>query len=173
MGSTRAGRLCPQITEWMLNVARAMTDLSFELIDLRDWPLPTDDEPEIPQRGIYAQAHTCEWSRKVAAASGFIIVTPQYNWGYPAPLKNALDHLYNEWKGKPVTIMTYGGHGGGKCAVQIKQVLEAIGMKVTPAMPAFTLSRDVIMGAEFDVERDFVAYAEITRQSIVELNSMI
>ena len=72
----------------------------------------------------YANAHTLAWSRKVAEAQGYVFVAPQYNWGYPAGLKNALDHVYREWQGKPLVIVTYGGHGGGKCAAQLHQVAE-------------------------------------------------
>jgi NAD(P)H-dependent FMN reductase len=58
-----------------------------------------------------------------------VFVTPQYNWGYPAPLKNAIDHLYKEWHGKPAMIVSYGHHGGGKCASQLNQVLKGVHMK--------------------------------------------
>ncbi len=96
MGSVRAGRRAPAIAEWA--AARCPASLACETIDLKDWHLPMDDEPEIPATAKYANVHTRAWSEKVAAADGIVIVTPQYNWGYPAPLKNALDHHYDEWK---------------------------------------------------------------------------
>jgi NAD(P)H-dependent FMN reductase len=68
--------------------------LAYEIVDLQGWHLPFGDEPGIPAQGVYGHDHTRAWSAKVAAADGFIFVTPQYNWGYPAPLKNARDHLY-------------------------------------------------------------------------------
>lgn len=70
-----------------------------------------------------------QWSTFIASCASIIILTPQYNWGYPGELKNALDHLYWEWRDKPVVVITYGGHGGGKCAEQLKQVLEG-GLKM-------------------------------------------
>lgn len=144
IGSTRAQRLCPRIAEWVAEVGREATDAAIELVDLKDWPLPMDDEPGIPALGDYVGEHTLAWSRKIAAAQGFVFVTPQYNWGYPAPLKNALDHLYDEWAGKPAMIVSYGGHGGGKCARQLRQVLKGLHMRPVPARPGFTLSRERI-----------------------------
>ena len=125
LGSVRAGRLCPKVSAWVIGIGRASTGLNYELVDLANWPLPLDDEPGIPALGEYAQEHTRAWGRKIATAAAFVFVTPQYNWGYPAALKNAIDHLYQEWGGKPVTIVSYGGHGGGKCAAQLRQVTTA------------------------------------------------
>ncbi len=105
-GSVRPRRICIQVANWVAAAGREATDLTFEVVDLKDWPLPMDDEPEIPAAGGYALDHTRAWSRKIAEAPGFVFVTPQYNWGYPAPLKNALDHLYQEWAGKPAMIVT-------------------------------------------------------------------
>lgn len=109
-----------------------------------------DDEPGIPAMGEYRQAHTRARSRKIAGADGFVFVSPQYNWGYPAPLKNALDHVYREWRGKPAVIVTYGGHGGGKCSAQLLQVIE---------------------GGPIAPEIDFAASADAIRQALAELNA--
>jgi NAD(P)H-dependent FMN reductase len=124
LGSTRKGRICAKVADWVAEIGRETTVAGFELVDLRDWPLPMDDEPAIPATGVYANDHTRAWSRRVSEGDAVVFVTPQYNWGYPAPLKNALDHLYAEWRGKPALIVTYGGHGGGRCAAQLRQVTE-------------------------------------------------
>jgi NAD(P)H-dependent FMN reductase len=93
-----------------------------------------------------------------------------YNWGYPAPLKNAIDHLYNEWRGKPAAIVSYGGHGGGKCAEQLRQVAGALKMRMVPTAPALVLSDDVIRhGAPVDPERNFKGHAESIAQAFKEL----
>jgi len=143
ISSVRKRRICPQIAAWVAEIgAAAAVPTSFELVDLRDWPLPMDDEPDIPAgRPPYETALTQAWSRKVAAAQAIVFVTPQYNWGYPAPLKNALDHLFHEWADKPAMIVTYGGHGGGRCAAQLRQVVEALHMAPVATMPALTLPR--------------------------------
>ena|ERR1700761_781197 len=83
MGSIRAGRRCPEIASWVLDVATDASELTYELVDLADWPLPMDDEPGIPALGLYQHSHTQAWSRKIADADGVIFVTPQYNWGGP------------------------------------------------------------------------------------------
>jgi NAD(P)H-dependent FMN reductase len=119
-GSVRAQRLSPQIASWVSEIGRLRSTLAIEIVDLVEWPLPMDDEPGIPALGTYNSERTQAWSRKIASADGFVFVTPQYNWGYPAALKSALDHLYREWRGKPAVIVTYGGHGGGKCAAQLR-----------------------------------------------------
>ncbi|MGB3551289.1 MAG: NAD(P)H-dependent oxidoreductase [Candidatus Binatus sp.] len=169
MGSIRAGRLCPKIASWVVEVAQASTNLNYELVDLADWPLPMNDEPGLPALGVYAQEHTRAWSRKIASADAIMFVTPQYNWGYPAPLKNAIDHLDNEWKGKPAAIVSYGGHGGDMSAAQLRQVAQGLKMRLVSTMPAITLTREMILGGPFDPQKDFQAYAESIRQALVEL----
>lgn len=98
-GSTRPVRIGRQVAEWVLGVMAAENSFEWELVDLLEWPLP-NDEPSIPASGQYVQEHTKAWSKKIGEAAGYVFVTPQYNWGYPASLKNALDHLYGEWVGK-------------------------------------------------------------------------
>jgi NAD(P)H-dependent FMN reductase len=172
MGSVRAGRRCPLIASWVVAIAKASSKLKYELVDLADWPLPMGDEPDIPARGNYTRRHTRAWSRKIAAAGAFVFVTPQYNWGYPAALKNAIDHLHKEWSGKPVVIVTYGGHGGGKCAAQLRQVTEGLDMRPVPTMPAIRLARETIEGGPLNPARDFKAEeAELIRQAIRELSA--
>jgi NAD(P)H-dependent FMN reductase len=171
MGSARAGRLCPKITEWIAQAGRVNTSFTYESIDLADWPLPMDDEPEIPAKGIsYAQAHTRAWSEKIKSADAVIFVTPQYNWGYPAVLKNAIDHLYHEWRNKPAAIISYGGHGGGKCAEQLRQVMGSVKMRVVPTAPGIVLSDAVIReGAPVEPERDFEQHLESIHKALSEL----
>lgn len=100
---------------------------TWDLVDVAALGLPLLDEPGIPSRitdaSGYAHEHTRRWSRRVAALDAFVFVSPQYNWGIPAGLKNALDYLYNEWVGKPAAVVTYGGHGGDKCEAQLRVVL--------------------------------------------------
>jgi NAD(P)H-dependent FMN reductase len=170
MGSTRAGRICPQITAWVGKLGVAVTGLDFEVIDLQDWPLPTDDEAAIPARGLYSQAHTRAWSEKIKAADAVIFVTPQFNWGYPAALKNAIDHLYQEWRDKPAVIVTYGGHGGTKCAEQLRQVAAAVKLRLVPTSPAIILPDAVIReGAACDPDRDFAAHVPSIKDALTEL----
>jgi NAD(P)H-dependent FMN reductase len=173
MGSTRAGRLCPKIAAWVISVAQESTDLNYELIDLVDWHLPMTDEPDIPAVGGYTQAHTRAWSKKVAGADAIMFVTPQYNWGYPAALKNAIDHLYKEWTGKPVAIVSYGSHGGNKCAAQLRQVTEGLKMRPVTTMPGITLTDDMITSGRIDPEKDFRGHAAAICQAAAELAALL
>jgi len=169
MGSIRAGRHCPKLAAWVIDIGRASTGPNYGLVDLADWPLPMDDEPGIPAQGGYAQEHARAWSRKIAGADAFVFVTPQYNWGYPAVLKNAMDHLYAEWGGKPVAIVSYGGHGGGKAAAQLRQVTEGLKMRPVATMPGVTLTHEMIKGGPVEPEKDFQPHAEAVRQALTEL----
>lgn len=175
MGSTRASRICPRITEWVAGIGQAHSGFVYEAVDLAEWPLPMDDEPEIPAKGIpYAQTHTRAWSDKIKAAAAVIFVTPQYNWGYPAVLKNAIDHLYHEWRDKPAAIISYGGHGGGKCAEQLRQVAGAVKMRVVPTAPGIVLSDAIIReGASFEPEHDFKQHKQSIQQALTELVDQI
>jgi NAD(P)H-dependent FMN reductase len=115
-----------------VDVAQESSPLHYELIDLSEMNLPFLDEPIMAARGIYQHEHTRAWSQLVNSFDGFILVFPQYNWGYPAPLKNALDFLYREWRDKPVTFVTYGTRGGSRAAAQIQGVLQGLHMRELP-----------------------------------------
>jgi NAD(P)H-dependent FMN reductase len=129
IGSTRPTRICPGIATWVLRAAQEESPLRYELIDLAEVNLPFLDEPLKAALGQYEHEHTRAWSRLVSSYDGFLFVFPQYNWGYPAPLKNALDFLYQEWGGKPVSCVTYGTRGGGKGAQQLSGVLDGLHMR--------------------------------------------
>jgi NAD(P)H-dependent FMN reductase len=129
LGSTRQGRSGEKVARWFMAHARARSDLDVELVDLRDWPLPFFDQQVPPMMGGYSDAAQQRWAAQVARADGYVLVTPEYNHGYPAVLKNALDHLFSEWNGKPVAFVGYGGPGGGLRAVeQLRQVVVELEM---------------------------------------------
>jgi len=133
IGSTRPGRVGPAVAAWVQDEARGQGSFDVELIDLADVALPLLDEPNPPRMGQYIHDHTKAWSAVVARANAFVFVNPEYNHGYNAALKNAIDFLYHEWVGKPVAFVSYGGTAGGTRAVQaLKQVTLAVKM-----MPLF------------------------------------
>jgi NAD(P)H-dependent FMN reductase len=171
VASTRPRRVGLKIAQWVADVGRGAVSGAFEIVDLKDWPLPMDDEPGIPAANDYQFEHTRAWGRKIAAAQGFVLVTPQYNWGYPAALKNALDHLYAEWAEKPVMLVTYGGHGGERCAEQLEQVCQGLHMQPIATKPALRLSRAAIEAdaGEIDPATAFSANLGDLRQAFGEL----
>ncbi|KAF4046724.1 NADPH-dependent FMN reductase [Phytophthora infestans] len=115
VGSIRSTNNGDGLASWLMVrfncVADSVTKLVLASNLMEDIPLPTGT--------VIDPA----WSRVVTATPAFVILTPQYNWGYPGQLKNLLDHLYKEWKNKPVVLVTYGGHGGSKCVEQLQVVL--------------------------------------------------
>jgi NAD(P)H-dependent FMN reductase len=122
LGSTRPNRNGEQVAKWVLDIATRREDAEFELIDLRDYPLPHLDEPLPPSMGQYQQDHTKQWATTIASFDGFVIVTPEYNHGTSGVLKNAIDYLYAEWNNKAVGFVSYGGVGGARAAEHLRLV---------------------------------------------------
>jgi NAD(P)H-dependent FMN reductase len=107
---------------------------NISVIDVASFSLPVFNESKIPSQvtdpADYDHEHTRRWSAEIAGYDAFIFVTPQYNWGIPGGLKNAIDYLDNEWKGKPVMVVSYGGHGGGKAGRHLREVCQGLRMRV-------------------------------------------
>src|SRR6202049_4596456 len=106
LGSTRPNRNGEQVAQWVLEIASQREDAQFELVDLRDYPLPHLDEPLPPSIGQYANDHTKDWAQKIASFDGFVIVTPEYNHSTSGVLKHAIDFLYDEWNNKAVRFVS-------------------------------------------------------------------
>lgn len=124
IASTREGRVGRSVAEHVLSQVTPSSHVSYELIDLKAENLPFNDEPKPAVMQQYEHAHTQRWSQKISAYAGFVIVTPEYNHGYPAPLKNALDMLYVEWNHKPVALVGYGYSASGTRSIeQLRQVM--------------------------------------------------
>jgi NAD(P)H-dependent FMN reductase len=122
LGSTRPNRNGEQVAKWVYDIASRRTDAEFELVDLRDYPLPHLDEPLPPSMGQYQNDHTKAWADKIASFDGFVIVTPEYNHSTSGVLKNAIDYLYAEWNNKAVGFVSYGGVGGARAAEHLRLV---------------------------------------------------
>ena len=174
IASTRPQRIGRQIAEWVQGTIPPSAGFAAELVDLVEWHLPLSDEPGVPASGNYVQEHTKAWSRKIASADGFVFVTPQYNWGYPASLKNALDHLFKEWNAKPAAIVSYGHHGGGKAAAQLRQVLDGLRMRPAATMPAIVVTKEMLAADARlrDPSADFAPFAEDVRRAAAELAAL-
>jgi NAD(P)H-dependent FMN reductase len=119
IGSTRNGRFGPTVAEWFTERARRRGDLDIDLIDLAQARLPStlrDHDELVPSR-------VRRLGKRLAAADAFVIVTPEYNQSFPAPLKTAIDWFYEEWHAKPVAFVAYGRESGGLHAVaQLRQI---------------------------------------------------
>ena len=122
LGSTRPNRNGEQVARWVYEIAARRDDAEFELVDLRDYPLPHLDEPLPPSMGQYQNEHTKQWADKIASFDGFVFVTPEYNHSTSGVLKNAIDYLYAEWNNKAVGFVSYGGVGGARAAEHLRLV---------------------------------------------------
>ncbi|MDX3638121.1 NAD(P)H-dependent oxidoreductase [Streptomyces sp. MB09-02B] len=129
VASTRPGRVGRSVADWFTTRAAEYDRFESHTVDLRELALPFFDEPHPPALRRYTQGHTREWSRIVEASDAFVFVTPEYNGGFPAPLKNAWDYLVVEWQHKPAAFVSYGGVSAGTRAVQMgKQVVANLRM---------------------------------------------
>ena len=138
IGSTRPGRGGLPVAQWFVERARAHGAFELDVVDLLELGLPFLDEPNHPRLRQYTQQHTKDWSARVDAADAFVIVTPEYNHGMSAPVKNALDFLHEEWRYKPVGFVAYGGVSAGtRAANMLKEVVTAL--RMAPVTEAVTL----------------------------------
>lgn len=133
LATTRSERKGPKVAEWFMEKLKGQQEFEAELLDLKAVNLPFLDEPEHPRLHHYKHEHTKKWSNIIDSADAFVFVTCEYNYGFPAPLKNALDFLYMEWNYKPAGFVSYGGIGGGIRSVQmLKEVVTAQRMMPLP-----------------------------------------
>ncbi|AWS45520.1 NADPH-dependent FMN reductase [Streptosporangium sp. 'caverna'] len=138
IASTRPGRIGLPVARWFTDWAVKHGGFEVNVVDLAELNLPLMDEPNHPRLRRYEHQHTKDWSATADAADAFVIVMPEYNHGYTAPLKNALDYLNNEWAYKPVGLVSYGGVSGGLRAVQgIKPILTSL--KMMPMLEALPI----------------------------------
>jgi NAD(P)H-dependent FMN reductase len=137
IGSTRAGRFGPTVADWFVGRARRRPELDIDVVDLVDARLPETlthtDEP-VPEP-------VARLAPRLAAADAFVVVTPEYNRGVPAPLKSAIDWYYEPWHAKPVTVVAYGRESGGLHATeQLRQIfteLHAVTIRDTVTLPCY------------------------------------
>src|SRR5260221_12505102 len=112
VGSTRPGRKAGGVAKWVNDIQKSRKDAEFEIVDIEDYKLPLLDEPVPPTMHQYSKTHTNTWSEKIASLDAYIFVTPEYNHGTSAALKNAIDFLFHEWNNKAAGFCGYGGRGG-------------------------------------------------------------
>ena len=135
VASTRPGRVGIHVGSWIREHAEAHGSFDVRFVDLADLGLPFMDEPRHPKLRQYEHQHTKDWSALVDGVDAFVLVTPEYNHGYNAVLKNALDFLHQESADKPVGLVSYGGVAAGTRAVQqLKPVLASL--RMVPAVEA-------------------------------------
>jgi Predicted flavoprotein len=121
--STRPGRVGISIGRWFEGFAKAHGGFEVTLEDLADYDLPVFDEPHHPRLRKYEHDHTKAWSASVERADAYVFVTPEYNYGPPPSLVNAMNYLVHEWRDKVAGFVSYGGVSGGMRAVQAEKLM--------------------------------------------------
>jgi NAD(P)H-dependent FMN reductase len=142
IGSTRPGRKAEAIASWVYDIASKRSDATFEIVDIKDFNLPLLDEPIPPAMGQYMHQHTKHWAAKIEQFDGFVFVTPEYNHGPSAVLKNAIDFLYREWNNKSVGFVGYGGSGGARAVEILRQVVSNVELADVRAQVGLSLFTD-------------------------------
>src|ERR1700742_1375663 len=123
LGSTRPGRFSEKAGAWAMDRLGSRDDLDLELLDLRDFPMPFYEHQRPPAYGHREYApEVASWAGAIDRGDGYIIVTPEYNHGYSAVLKNALDNIFPEFNRKPITFVGYGNSGGARAIEQLRLV---------------------------------------------------
>ncbi len=138
IASTRPGRVGLPVAQWFEEHARAHAGFEVSVADLAEIDLPFMDEPSHPRLERYTKQHTRDWSATVARSDAFAFVMPEYNHGFNAPLKNAIDFLHNEWKYKPVGLVSYGGVSAGTRAAQMIKPIVTV-LKMSPVAEAVSV----------------------------------
>lgn len=138
IGSTRPGRVGESVAKWVHEIASTRNDAQYDLIDIADQDLPLLDEKIPPSQGKYQQDHTKRWAEKIDSYDGFVFVTPEYNHGTSAALKNAIDFLFKEWNDKVAGFVGYGSAGGVRAVEHLRLVMAEV--RVADVRPQVELS---------------------------------
>jgi NAD(P)H-dependent FMN reductase len=150
LGSTRPGRKSEDVANWVFGIASERDDAEFELVDLRDFPLPFFEEEISPAWKPSENEQVKAWSEKIASFDGFVFVTPEYNHSTSAVLKNAIDYLFTEWNNKAAAFVGYGGVGGSRAVEHLRLIAAELEIA--------TVRHQVALG----LMTDFANFTELT-----------
>lgn len=137
LGSTRENRFSEKVLPWVEHALKTQEEIEYEVLDLRDYDFPFYDQPVSPatiENSQYAHELVRTFAGKIKEADAYLIITPEYNHGYSAVLKNALDSVYAEWNQKAIGFVSYGSVGGGRAVEQLRQV--AVELQMAPIRQA-------------------------------------
>jgi NAD(P)H-dependent FMN reductase len=143
-GSTREGRFSDKVVEWVREGVGARAGVTVDVADLRDHPLPFFDQgPPSRTPREYASDEVARFAGRVDRADGFVVLTAEYNHGYPGVLKNALDHAFVEWNRKPIAFVGWGNVGGARAIEQLRQV--AVELEMAPVRRSVHILPNVLV----------------------------
>ncbi|CAH0119990.1 hypothetical protein PAE9249_02499 [Paenibacillus sp. CECT 9249] len=135
LGSTRSGRVSPQVGKWVQEIADRRGDAEYEIVDIADFNLPFLGESS-------DQGQENAWKSKIAELDGYVFITPEYNHSITGALKNAIDLAYAEWNNKAAGIISYGATGGIRAAEHLRGILGELQIADVRTQPALSLFND-------------------------------
>lgn len=153
LGSTREGRVSPQVGAWVKELADKRGDAEYQIIDIAAFKLPLLGEAGGDASGAAA------WSAQINGCDGFVFITQEYNHSITGALKNALDYLRDEWNNKAAGIVSYGSVGGARATEHLRGILSELSVAHVRVHPALSLFTDFENGSDFkpkDVQGDSV-----------------
>ncbi|MFS0777857.1 NAD(P)H-dependent oxidoreductase [Neobacillus sp. 3P2-tot-E-2] len=143
LGSTRQGRVSPQVGEWVKGIADKRTDANYEIVDIADFNLPFLGTTDGSEPGIGA------WNEKLANLDGFVFIVQEYNHSITGALKNALDFAREAWNNKAAGIVSYGSTGGARAAEHLRGICGELKIADVRTHPTLSLFTDFVNGSEF------------------------
>ena len=167
LSTTREGRFADKPAAWLMSIAQERTDLQFEIIDLRSYPLPMFDWPVSPARRPIDRPDVLPWRRKVEEMDGYIFITAEYNRSVPAVLKNAIDHVFAEWARKPAAYLGYGNTGGARAIEHLRNI--CVELHMAPMRVGVHLGREPLL-AVLNENRSLseFAYLEVQARAMLD-----
>ncbi|EFA86752.1 putative reductase [Heterostelium album PN500] len=180
IGSIRDNRVGDKVAHWFFEKSGVKKNLNAEILDLKKFNLPFFNEDVAPMalKGNYSTEEGRHWYNTVKKFDSFVFVTPEYNAGMPASLKNAIDYVYPDWNSKPAVIVSYGFHGGVNSALSLERIItdkSPIKMNLTNTKPKLFLSKDILneKGQFKNIDQDFEKYTDEIKKSIEELEELL
>ncbi|KQL43989.1 reductase [Brevibacillus choshinensis] len=135
LGSTRQGRVSPQVGEWVKQTADGRGDAEYEVVDISAYKLPFFGEGTGQESGLAA------WQAKIESLDGFVFIVQEYNHSITGALKNALDSARDPWNNKAAGIVSYGSTGGARAAEHLRGILGELlvaDVRTHPTLSLFT-----------------------------------
>ena len=173
LGTTRPGRFSEKVGAWVIDRFEQRDDLTVELVDLRDHPLPAYELAVPPARGgrEYETPEVRRFGEVLDRADGYLMVFGEYNHGYPAAIKNAIDHVFPELSRKPVTFAAYGQVGGARAVEQMRQVV--VELEMAPVRHAVHVMPSVLIAARSMDPFTIEAFAELDDRLAVAATDLV
>ena len=143
LGSTRQGRVSPQVGEWVKGIADKRGDANYEIVDIADFNLPFLFTTDGSEPGIAA------WGEKINSLDGFVFIVQEYNHSITGALKNALDSAQAQWNNKAAGMVSYGSTGGARAAEHVRGILGELAVADVRTHPTLSLFTDFENGSDF------------------------